>query len=88
MGKLFDDYMAAYHEAVDAGMKAAGTTDGYTVLPEVWIAAKWSRENNLHPWQPEFIPAVSKVFDEDPTLATAIAKGTRLIAQCAANPEG
>lgn len=54
MGKLMTKYLREYHNTINNELKDTSTLDVYIAPPEIWIAAKWMRENNLSPNDPRF----------------------------------
>ena len=80
MGKLMERYMADYTKAIAPG-RAAGHK--YIVRPEVWIASKWTIDQEVTPWMPEFRTKLQALLTEDPELFDAVAEGLGLMADMA-----
>lgn len=79
MGKLMTKYLREYHNTINNELKDTSTLDVYIVPPEIWIAVKWMRENNLSPNDPRFTPLMIALYGLDQELATAIVKGATII---------
>jgi hypothetical protein len=75
--KELSDYMSEYEAALSSQSEKLDSP-AFIMKPEIFIFAKWERENNLLPWIAGYEEAYENLKKTQPDLYTVVKKGQTL----------